>query len=55
MLVRGFVWNVGSKLSIKNSLKTGESLAIEYERSLSIAQFGTKDQIEGTKAFLEKR
>ena len=44
-----------AKRSVKNALEVGETSAINHERSLFIAVMGTKDKVEGTKAFIGKR
>lgn len=44
-----------AKISINKSLETPLSVGIESEKELFAMCFGTKDQKEGAKAFLEKR
>lgn len=44
-----------AKLAINKSLETTLSCGMSYERDLYGLCFGTEDQKEGTKAFLEKR
>ena len=44
-----------AKLAINKSLETTLSIGLDYERDLFAMCFGTEDQKEGAKAFLEKR
>jgi enoyl-CoA hydratase len=43
------------KLAINKSLDLPLSIGMDYERDLFAMCFGTEDQKEGSKAFLEKR
>ncbi len=43
------------KLAINKSLDVPLSIGMDYERDLFAMAFGTEDQKEGSKAFLEKR
>jgi enoyl-CoA hydratase len=44
-----------AKIAVNKSLDTPLSVGMSYERDLFAACFGTEDQKEGAKAFLEKR
>jgi enoyl-CoA hydratase len=44
-----------AKIAVNKSLETPLSVGMSYERDLYAACFGTEDQKEGAKAFLEKR
>jgi enoyl-CoA hydratase len=44
-----------AKIAINKSLETPLNVGMSYERDLFAACFGTEDQKEGAKAFLEKR
>lgn len=44
-----------AKIAVNKSLETPLSVGMSYERDLFAACFGTEDQKEGAKAFLEKR
>ncbi len=44
-----------AKIAINKSLETPLSVGMSYERDLYALCFGTEDQKEGAKAFLEKR
>jgi enoyl-CoA hydratase/carnithine racemase len=44
-----------AKIAVNKSLETPLSVGMSYERDLFAACFGTEDQKEGARAFLEKR
>jgi enoyl-CoA hydratase/carnithine racemase len=59
-MIEGFLKNSPvilklAKLSVNKSLETTLSVGMDCERDLFALCFGTEDQKEGAKAFLEKR
>ena len=44
-----------AKIAVNKSLETPLSVGMSYERDLFAMCFGTEDQKEGARAFLEKR
>ena len=44
-----------AKMSINKALETSLSVGLQMEKELFVMCFGTEDQKEGVKAFLEKR